>query len=144
MNDPRINAAETLKEIALEKARAYLPRNVYMALSDAITHIASTYGDVLLPSDWDNRSRGSRQGWFLESDEIRAKGTIRRRYVSAVEVWAECLGKAPESFPRQDKREINAILRQLPGWEEEPGRQRCGPYGKQIRFSCRYYLPAQG
>lgn len=45
-NDPCINEAETLKENALEKAQAYLPRNVYMALSDAVTHIASAYSDA--------------------------------------------------------------------------------------------------
>lgn len=99
--------------------------------------LVEDYLDVLLPADWNSRSRGSRQGWFMESDEIRAKGTMPRQYVSAVEVWAECLGNNPEKFPRQDKREINAILRQLPDWKEEPGRQRCGPYGLQVRFTRR-------
>lgn len=90
--------------------------------------------EVLLPEGWADMSLAKRQGWFSEDDTIRTVGTQRRAYVSAVEIWAECFGNDPHRFPRQDRGEVNAILRQLPGWVEEPGRQRCGEYGKQTRF----------
>lgn len=89
---------------------------------------------VQLPADWKTRSKEDRQGWFMESASIRVVGEIPREYISAVEVWAECFGNNPSRFPRQDRGEVNAILRQIPGWKEETGRQRCGPYGLQIRF----------
>lgn len=79
-------------------------------------------------------SAEKRRGWFQEDDSIREAGTVRRDYISAVEVWAECFGNDPHRFPRQDRAEVNAILRQLRGWKEEPKRQRCGPYGQQTRF----------
>ncbi len=90
--------------------------------------------EVLLPEDWGGASIGRRQGWFAEDESLRAPGTRRRETISSAEVWAECFGNDPHKFPRQDRSEVNAILRQLPGWREEPGRQRCGPYGLQIRF----------
>lgn len=89
---------------------------------------------VQLPADWKTRSKGERQSWFMESASIRTVGEHLREYISAVEVWSECFGNNPSRFPRQDRGEVNTILRQLPGWEEETGRQRCGPYGLQIRF----------
>ena len=89
---------------------------------------------VQLPADWKTRSKEDRQSWFMESASIRTIGELPREYISAVEVWAECFGNNPSRFPRQDRGEVNAILRQIPGWKEETGRQRCGPYGLQIRF----------
>ena len=89
---------------------------------------------VQLPADWKTRSKEDRQSWFMESASIRTIGEIPREYISSVEVWAECFGNNPSRFPRQDRGEVNAILRQIPGWKEETGRQRCGPYGLQIRF----------
>lgn len=90
--------------------------------------------EVLLPADWAGMAIGRRQGWFAEDESMRAVGVQRRDYVCAAEVWAECFGNDPHKFPRQDRGEVNAILRQIRGWEEEPGRQRCGTYGRQIRF----------
>ena len=90
--------------------------------------------ETLLPADWAEKDIFQRQHWFTEEDSMRAVGTLRRDYVCAVEVWVECFGKDARQFPRQDRGEVSAILRQLPDWEEEPKRQRCGAYGRQTRF----------
>ena len=90
--------------------------------------------EVLLPADWSNMDIGRRQGWFAEDESIKTVGVQKRNFICAVEVWAECFGKDPHQFPRQERGEVCAILRQVPGWEEEPKRQRCGPYGLQTRF----------
>lgn len=90
--------------------------------------------ETLLPADWADKDIFQRQKWFYEEDSMRAAGTQRRDYVCAVEVWVECFGKDARQFPRQDRGEVCAILRQLPDWEEEPKRQRCGAYGRQTRF----------
>lgn len=96
--------------------------------------LVEDYLEVLLPTSWAGMSAEKRRGWFQEDDSIREAGTVRRDYISAVEVWAECFGNDPHRFPRQDRAEVNAILQQLRGWKEEPKRQRCGPYGQQTRF----------
>ena len=96
--------------------------------------LVENYLDVLLPADWESMDIPRRQGWFSEDPDMRAIGTQRRDYVSAVEVWAECFGADPRRLSRQDRGDVNTILRQLSGWVEEPGRQRCGVYGKQTRF----------
>ncbi len=90
--------------------------------------------ELLLPSDWNSMDIAQRQGWLAEADEMKTVGTQRRNFTCAVEIWAECFSKDPHQFPRQERGEICAILRQLEGWEEEPKRQRCGPYGLQKRF----------
>ncbi|MCI8810419.1 MAG: hypothetical protein HFF84_09900 [Oscillibacter sp.] len=90
--------------------------------------------EVLLPTDWGGMDIGRRQGWFAEDESIKTVGVQRRNFICAAEVWAECFGKDPHQFPRQERGEVCAILRQVPGWEEEPKRQRCGPYGLQTRF----------
>lgn len=96
--------------------------------------LVEDYLDVLLPASWAGMSADRRRGWFAEDESVREAGKLRRDYVSAVEVWAECFGNDPHRFPRQDRTEVNTILRQLNGWKEEPKRQRCGPYGQQTRF----------
>lgn len=90
--------------------------------------------ETLLPADWAEKDIFQRQRWFNEDDSMRTEGTLRRDYICAVEVWVECFGKDARQFPRQDRGEVCAILRQLPDWEEEPKRQRCGAYGRQTRF----------
>lgn len=102
--------------------------------NDARRGLVEDYLETLLPENWREKNRGSRKAWFLESEEIKERGVNQRMTVCASEVWNECLKNDPEKFPRQEKRDITAILRQLPGWKEEPRRQKCGPYGLQTRF----------
>ncbi len=96
------------------------------------------YLDTPLPKDWGNRDKGSRQSWFAESPEIRSTGTVQRTRVCLAEIWAECFGKdlgqGTGSLKRQDAGELRAIMRQMPGWVENPKKQRCGPYGPQRCF----------
>lgn len=101
---------------------------------DARRGLVEQYVDTLLPESWKQKSREERQHWFADAAELREKGTKQRTTVCAAEVWAECMQKDPANFPRQEKRDISAILRQLSGWKEEPGRQKCGPYGLQVRY----------
>lgn len=117
----------TLMDAALEQQEQFTE-------DDARRGLVEQYVDTLLPESWKQKSRSERQSWFMYSDELKEKGTQQRMTVSAAEVWAECMQKDPANFPRQEKRDISAILRQLPGWKEEPGRQKCGPYGLQVRY----------
>lgn len=92
------------------------------------------YLETLLPDDWAKKDKAQRRSWFTACDELTSVGRIQRETISAIEVWNECLGNDVARMPRQDRNEIMAILRQLDGWTEEKGRQKCGPYGLQNRF----------
>lgn len=117
----------TLTAAALEQQEQFTE-------DDARRGLVEQYVDTLLPENWKQKGREERQHWFADAAELREKGTQQRITVCAAEVWAECMQKDPANFPRQEKRDISAILCQLSGWKEEPGRQKCGPYGLQVRY----------
>jgi predicted P-loop ATPase len=96
--------------------------------------LVEEYLDVKLPKNWAGRSISERREYFYSQEEDRDPGTERREYICALEVWAECFNNDPERFTRLDRGEVMSILRRLPDWKEEEGRQRCGEYGLQNRF----------
>ncbi len=105
---------------------------------DPRTGEVQLYLDTLLPADWGRRDKESRQGWFAESEEIRAVGVALRERVCVAEIWAECfsrgMGRGLGTMKRQDANELRAIMRQMPGWRELPDKARFGPYGVQRGF----------
>ena len=57
-----------------------------------------------------------------------------RDRICAAEIWCECLQQPLYRMGQRDTREINAILRNLDGWEPERVRFG-GEYGMQRGFS---------
>ncbi|MEG2420501.1 MAG: virulence-associated E family protein [Oscillospiraceae bacterium] len=91
------------------------------------------YLEALLPTDWQSKDKSDRRMWL--SDEFnKGVGTVRRDRVCVSEVWQECFGKDSSSMKRQDTAEVRTILRQMPGWKEQPKKQWFGPYGSQRCF----------
>lgn len=123
----RLTLPPELAESAQEQQREFTE-------DDPRRGLVEIYLDTLLPAEWEGWDIGRRQGWFSEDGSMRAVGTVRRNFVCAAEIWAECFGNDLRKFPRQDRGEVIAILHQLPDWKEEPKRQRCGVYGRQTRF----------
>lgn len=91
------------------------------------------YLERLLPEDWTEKDRIERRAW-LSDDFGAVQGTRQRMTVCVAEVWNECFKGDIERLSRQDSQAVAAILRRIPGWVEEKGRQRCGIYGLQKRF----------
>ena len=91
------------------------------------------YLDTPLPADWGGKDKADRRMW-LSDDFNRGVGTVHRDRVCVAEVWQECFGKDSGSLKRQDTNELLAVLRQMPGWKENPKKQKCGPYGTQKCF----------
>lgn len=121
----------SLADYALEQQRDFTE-------DDPRAGEVQVYLDTLLPADWDRRDKGSRRAWFAESEEIRVAGVSRRERICLAEIWAECctrdLGRGLGAMKRQDVNELRAIMRQMPGWREIPGKVRFGPYGVQKGF----------
>ncbi|MDF2902390.1 MAG: hypothetical protein K0S25_28 [Bacillus sp. (in: firmicutes)] len=88
------------------------------------------YLNKLLPEDWNERDVGSRR-MFLSGDFGENVGTVKRDKICALEVWVEMLGGDLKRFPAMDRREINDILRRMPGWESYNG-------GAALRFGDIY------
>ncbi|OLN21889.1 hypothetical protein BTO30_12385 [Domibacillus antri] len=78
--------------------------------------LVQEYLERKLPEDWEEKDLAERR-MFLSDDFGESKGTITRNRVCALEVWCECLGNDARRFSPLERREINDILRKMPGWK---------------------------
>lgn len=97
--------------------------------------LVENFLDMLLPEDWDERDLDERllflSGGFGESE----KGTVQRTKVCALEIWQELFHGDPKSFTPLQAREINSMLRRVPGWKSQSS-ANCGKlYGRQRCFT---------
>ena len=93
------------------------------------------YLDRLLPEDWDVMDIMERREFIYGSDFAKPReGTEARQRVCAMEIWVELFGSDPKMLTPIQAREINDILRRMPGWKA---------YSKgsgKIRFGTQYGL----
>lgn len=94
------------------------------------------YLELLLPEGWDDYDLYARRS-FLSGSEFGAteKGVKCRRYVSTMEIWAECFVKDPSSIRKIDSYELGVVLRKL-GWVSCETRKRIPLYGQQRMWEC--------
>lgn len=85
-----------------------------------------------IPQDWDTYSVDARRLFY--SDVTTEHTTlVQRRYICAIEIWAECFNSNPSMLRNSDSVYINDILRQIPGLKELSPRP-FAQYGKQRGF----------
>ena len=94
------------------------------------------YLERLYPEDWEDMNIRERHYYVntdeLESDFDNIKLTYKKDKVCVLEVWCELLGKKPADLKPINSREINDILRSLPGWSVHKSGLRFGKnYGHQ-------------
>lgn len=105
--------------------------------------IIQDYLDTKLPSNWEELDISERKNYLAgdmdtiieDDDSADTSDLVERDRVCAVEVWVECLGNEVKKFPAMDRREINEILRRMPGWKTYDGNTQ----GK-LRFGSSYGL----
>ena len=90
--------------------------------------------EALLPEDWDSWDLGKRQDFWAEGFEDEGKGTVQRLKVCALEVWQELFNGDAKTYTQMHAREINNVLRQLPGWRRSTSVDCGEPYGRQRGF----------
>lgn len=73
-----------------------------------------------LPADWDDRDLGARK-LFLDGEFGEEAGSVDRVRVCALEIWVELMNGDPKNFKPIDARNINDILRVMPGWIPHKG-----------------------
>lgn len=116
--------SKEIEAMAREIQELYEEENPKVGIVDA-------YLDRLLPADWEDRDTFSRRQWL----ETNATGTVPRKTVTTLEIWAEALGGNPEKFDRYAGKEIGDIMNKLPAWKHQGNaRITAKPYGRQ-----RYY-----
>lgn len=93
--------------------------------------LVADYLDRLLPEDWDAMDLYARRAWL----ETGGEGTVKRRIVCTMEIWAEALGGNPDRYDRYAGKEIRDIMAGLKDWRRsKKDRITIRPYGRQ-----RYY-----
>lgn len=116
--------------MSIEASKLAVEEQYRHSETDERTGLILEYLDTLLPEDWDSRDLYERRDYF--NDQLVAKdGTVERKYVCSAEVWSECLGKNPEEMSRYKTREVNDMLRALPGWKQGSSTKNFKLYGVQ-------------
>lgn len=86
-----------------------------------------------LPKNWETMDLDKRMlfwgGGFGETE----KGTEERSRVCAIEIWQELFRGDPKAFTPLQAREINSMLRRVPGWKSRSS-MNCSIYGRQRGF----------
>jgi len=98
--------------------------------------IIERYLETEFPNDWEKKDIYERRLWL--NDPLTAKNkkeTLKRKNIVCVaEIWSECLEKNKEQLDRYKARELNDIMRSIPGWRSTQSTRRFSFYGVQ-----RYY-----
>lgn len=94
--------------------------------------LVEEYLNTPLPANWEKMDLYERRNWLSEKDGPTAvPGTVERKEVSNVEIWAECFGNPTSSLRPQDSYTIAALMTQIEGWARTTKSKKLPIYGKQ-------------
>lgn len=80
-----------------------------------------------IPADWYDMDTHKRKLW-LSGMRDDSKKLVKRKYISAIEIWVECLNGDIKKYSKKDANAITLTLKQLCGKQT---RVRVKPYGQQ-------------
>ena len=94
--------------------------------------LVEEYLNTLLPANWERMDLYERRNWLSEKGGPTVPdGTVERKDVSNVEIWAECFGRNISDLKPSDSYTIAALMTQIPGWERTTRSRKLPIYGKQ-------------
>lgn len=102
----------------------------------AKTGLILEYLDTFIPENWYDLDMYERRN-FISGGEFTdtSEATMLRTKVSVIEIWCELLNGDPKQLTPLQSREINDILRSLPGWERAKNPLNFGAaYGRQRAY----------
>jgi predicted P-loop ATPase len=97
---------------------------------DDRTGLVIDFLESKVPENWNEMDIEQRKAW-VDTPEMRVKGKYLRDYICVAEIWCELFGKPKEDMSRYNTRDINEILRALPGWIQRTSTKNFKNYGKQ-------------
>lgn len=103
--------------------------------------------EMPLPADWDDKSIYDRREYLaMESDPLRAIGTVERTRVCAAEIWCECLGGMRKEMTSFNVKFIHNLLQNSNEWRPSrhgklkfPNYGVCTAYEKVKKLSIANY-----
>lgn len=100
--------------------------------------LITEYLETHLPGNWDEMDLMERKLWLKmshkEKEESDAIGKFTRDSVCSLEIFCEVLEKDIRDVDRRATKDINEMLRSVPGWQPATGMKTHPIYGRQ-----RYY-----
>ena len=124
-----LNHEMELKARERQEVHNELAEDDRIGLIDAYIHTP-------LPDTWDNLTKEQRAAWYQTGSRLSHddEGPMHKREtVCALEILVECLGMKSDDKTRYKTKEINQILRDMPGLEYI-GRTYEPVYGRQRRY----------
>lgn len=117
------------------EAEAGLVQSEHMEVDIRLGEIAE-YLSILLPENWEEMSQGDRRSYILDSDRtFQNKGTEQREFVCAMEIWYEWFGGTSKELTRVMAKDLNNLMRIMPGWIQAPeSKRRFKYYGIQRAY----------
>ena len=99
--------------------------------SDEREGLIRLYLDTPLPEDWDKMDLFSRREYLRGEDPTMRVGTVRRDYVSNMEIWCECFGMAREQLKNNETYAIRSMMSKIEGWTRTNDLVKMKLYGPQ-------------
>lgn len=98
--------------------------------------LVEAYLNTPLPKNWAKLGIGERLLYFEAGDKEKGE---ERDYVCIAEIWVECFGRDRREMSRYNTRELNELMRSLPGWEAKNSTRNFPIYGKQKYFERKLF-----
>ncbi len=122
----RLTLSDDILAYAKAEQEAHFDRSENQGLVEAFL-------EKYIPQDWDTYSLDQRILYYADTATKRTD-LVPRKTVCALEIWCECLGGRKENFQKSTSREINDILRRIPGWRQQNSPRTHSIYGNQRGF----------
>lgn len=98
------------------------------------TGLITEYLDTPITDDWYSLNIYDRQE-YIQGNSFGEKGSVRRDKICTMEIWVELFRGDPKLLQGITSREINDILKSLPGWKRSKSSLSFGKdYGRQRAF----------
>ena len=81
---------------------------------DPLYGLIHEYLETPIPDGWDDMEQIEKLN-YLASEEPDGKNL--RQHTCVIEIWVECLRGKENNCTSQQRREISAVLKKMPGWE---------------------------
>lgn len=98
--------------------------------------LVESFLETPIPIDWDSFSLDKRLSYLNDPllEGARHKETALRQQCCIAEIWCELFGKDKKDMTRYNTRELNEIMKQIPGWEFVNSTKMFRIYGRQKYF----------
>ena len=102
------------------------------AVKSPLEGIIKDFVEMEVPTGWKDMDIKTRKLYLASRDKESVLGGVpryvKRKYISAAEVWVECLDGDLKKYTNKDARLINSILKEM---SKSKTSKRLGSYGKQ-------------